>query len=83
MNLEFIEIILSYQNEGQLKWNIGTREEAQDLFQKINQGNERAKYKLVAHVIKHLCALLQSDEDIFLEYYNFVKEHGLEKEELK
>lgn len=78
MNLKFIELILTYDHEGELKWNIGRTKKAQDLFHKINKGSEKAKHELVAHVVKHLCILIGLNEDRFFQYYNFIKEHGIE-----
>lgn len=80
MNLKFIELILTYDHEGELKWNIGRTKKAQDLFQKINQGSETARHELVAHVVKHLCVLIGLDEDRFLQYYKFQREHMTESE---
>lgn len=78
MNLRFIELILTYDHEGELKWNIGRTKKAKDLFQKINKGSEKAKHELVAHVVKHLCIFIGLNEDRFFQYYNFIKEHGIE-----
>lgn len=41
MNLKFIELILTYDHEGELKLNVGGTKRAQELFHKINQGSER------------------------------------------
>ncbi len=78
MNLKFIELILTYDHEGELKWNIGRTKKAQDLFHKINKGSEKAKHELVAHVVEYLCIFIGLNEERFLQYYNFIKEHGIE-----
>ena len=74
MNLKFIELILTYDHEGELKLNVGGTKRAQELFHKINQGSERARHELVAHVVRNLCILIGLDEDRFLQYYKFTKE---------
>ncbi len=81
MNLKFIELILTYDHEGELKWNIGRTKRAQELFHKINQGSERARHVLVAHVVRQLCILIGLDEDRFFQYYKFQWEHMNEKED--
>lgn len=83
MNLKFIELILTYDHEGELKWNIGSTKRAKELFHKINQGSERARHELVAHVVRQLCILIGLDEDRFLQYYKFIKEHGIENNDWK
>lgn len=77
MNLKFIELILTYDHQGELKWNIGRTKKAQDLFKKINKGSEKAKLELVAHVVEYLCIFISLTEDGFFQYYNFIKEHRI------